>query len=116
MVSEAGNAAARGQVAHSGYRGVGAVIKAGIEELSPAYFALVMATGIISVALDMLGMADAAKALFVLNVVNYVVLAVLSSCRAMWFRNRFFGDMLDHNRGPVFLPRLPRHASSAFSA
>ena len=83
-------------------RGLAAVIKTGIENLSPAYFALVMATGIISIALDMLGMSAAGAALFVLNVVAYATLTVLSSCRAIWFSRRFFGDMLDHRQGPGF--------------
>jgi tellurite resistance protein TehA-like permease len=82
--------------------GLAAAIKAGIENLSPAYFALVMATGIISIALEMLGMPTAGTVLFVVNVVAYATLTVLSSCRAIWFSKRFFGDMLDHRTGPGF--------------
>jgi tellurite resistance protein TehA-like permease len=92
----------RSQRVLSGARGLATVIKAGIEDLSPAYFAMVMATGIISIALDVLGMSAAGAALFVVNVVAYATLTVLSLCRAIWFSSRFFGDMLDHRRGPGF--------------
>ena len=108
MAADAGKTASRssgadrGQTPLSGDRGPVAAIKAGIEDLSPAYFALVMATGIISIALNMLGMSAIGAALFVVNVVAYAILTVLSACRAIWFSSRFFGDMLDHQQGPGF--------------
>ena len=71
----------------------------GLRELSPAYFGLVMATGIVSLAADMLGHPLLARALLALNAVQYVVLWVLYVLRAWRYPRRFFGDMVDHARG-----------------
>ncbi|MCO5108485.1 MAG: tellurite resistance/C4-dicarboxylate transporter family protein [Burkholderiaceae bacterium] len=70
--------------------------------MSPAYFALVMATGIVSLASQQLGLHAIAVALFGLNVVAWVALWVLSLLRMVRHRRRFFGDMVDHLRGPGF--------------
>lgn len=67
-----------------------------------------MATGIISIALDMLDMSPASTALFVVDVIVYATLTVLWSCRAIWFSGRFFCDMLDHRQGH----RVPARARS----
>ncbi|MEO7107396.1 MAG: tellurite resistance/C4-dicarboxylate transporter family protein [Rhodoferax sp.] len=70
--------------------------------LSPAYFGMVMATGIVSLAAHLLGMPLVAKALFLLNTVFYTVLWWLSGLRMVRYPRRFFGDMIDHLRGPGF--------------
>ena len=75
---------------------------AGLAELSPAYFALVMATGIVSLASQQMGLHSIAVALFGLNVVAWLVLWLLSALRMIRHRRRFFGDMVDHLRGPGF--------------
>ncbi|MCC6868412.1 MAG: tellurite resistance/C4-dicarboxylate transporter family protein [Burkholderiales bacterium] len=75
---------------------------ADLARLSPAYFGMVMATGIVSLAAHLLGFAELAHALFWLNVVAYAVLWVLTLLRAAWYPRRFFGDMVDHLRGPGF--------------
>jgi tellurite resistance protein TehA-like permease len=74
----------------------------GLAELSPAYFALVMATGIVSLASQQMGLHSIAVALFVLNIVAWVALWLLSVARMVRHRRRFFGDMVDHLRGPGF--------------
>ena len=74
-----------------------------IRELSPAYFGLVMATGIVSIAAHLCGLTLVAAALFYLNIVCYVWLWLLTLLRMLRFPARFFGDMIDHNRGPGFL-------------
>jgi len=71
-------------------------------DLSPAYFALVMATGIVSIAAHMVGMPRIARGLFVLNTVAYAVLWALSILRMVWCSRRFFADMVDHQNGPGF--------------
>ncbi|MBS0291151.1 MAG: tellurite resistance/C4-dicarboxylate transporter family protein [Proteobacteria bacterium] len=71
----------------------------GLRELSPAYFGLVMATGIVSLAADMQGWPLLARALLALNAVQYLVLWVLYGLRAWRHPRRFFGDMVDHARG-----------------
>ena len=43
-----------------------------------------------------------AQALFQLNVVVYVVLWLLTVLRMVRYPRRFFGDMVDHLRGPGF--------------
>jgi tellurite resistance protein TehA-like permease len=73
-----------------------------LAELSPAYFGIVMATGIISVAAHLLGFPRLAVVFFVLNIVVYVVVWLLTLLRMVLFPQRFFGDMVDHLRGPGF--------------
>lgn len=73
-----------------------------LAELSPAYFGMVMATGIVSIAAHLLGMAFIAKALFLLNIVVYIALWLLIVTRSIRYPQRFFGDMIDHLRGPGF--------------
>jgi len=76
---------------------------AGLRDLSPAYFALVMATGIVSIAADQLGFEPLAVALFAVNVAAYVVLWVLTALRLARWRRRLLDDLTDHLRGPGFL-------------
>ena len=75
---------------------------AGLADLSPAYFGMVMATGIVSLAAHLAGLSAISHALFQLNVVVYAVLWVLAVSRMLRFPRRFFGDMIDHLRGPGF--------------
>jgi tellurite resistance protein TehA-like permease len=70
--------------------------------LSPAYFAMVMATGIVSLAAHMLGMARFSTVLLVLNVAAYGILWALNILRIRWFTERVIGDLTDHQRGPGF--------------
>lgn len=70
--------------------------------LSPAYFGMVMATGIVSLAADRLAMPRIAHALFGLNLVLYAVLWLLTVLRMARYPRRFFGDVVDHLRGPGF--------------
>lgn len=75
---------------------------ASLKDLSPAYFGMVMATGIVSLAAHMLGMLVVAQALFRFNVAVYGVLCLLTVLRMICFPRCFFGDMVDHLRGPGF--------------
>src|SRR5262249_25596514 len=70
--------------------------------LSPAYFGMVMATGIVSVAAHLLDMPGVAWALFLLNIAAYSVLWALTVLRMARHAQAFFGDMVDHLRGPGF--------------
>ncbi|MEO6032191.1 MAG: tellurite resistance/C4-dicarboxylate transporter family protein, partial [Burkholderiaceae bacterium] len=76
--------------------------RANLADLSPSYFALVMATGIVSIAAHFQGLQGVARVLFYLNVVAWVVLWVLNALRMTLHARRFFGDMVDHLRGPGF--------------
>ncbi len=80
----------------------GARLDADLAGMSPAYFGLVMATGIVSLAAHLMGLAPVAQALFLLNIVFYAVLWVLAVARATRFPRRFFSDMVDHLRGPGY--------------
>ena len=71
-------------------------------DLFPGYFALVMATGIISVACFLLGMKTIANVLLVVDAVGYVVLSVLLLVRLLFFFPRVEADIKDHVRGPGF--------------
>lgn len=70
--------------------------------MSPAYFGMVMATGIVSLGAHFLGQPKIAQALFYLNGVFYLALISLSVLCAVRYPRRFFGDMIDHLRGPGF--------------
>jgi tellurite resistance protein TehA-like permease len=73
-----------------------------ISELSPGYFAMVMATGIVSIACESLGFRFIATLLFRLNIAFYGVLWLLTVLRATFYRDRFVRDFQDHSRGPGF--------------
>lgn len=74
----------------------------GIRDLYPGYFALVMATGIVSIASYLLGMSVVAWTLFFVNLVAYGVLWVLTLMRLVWYSRRLWADLTDHVRGPGF--------------
>ncbi len=78
------------------------VLRAVVMELSPAYFAMVMATGIVSVSAQMMGMPRLATALFGLNIAAYVALWILMLLRTAWFTPLVLHDLVDHQRGPGF--------------
>lgn len=71
-------------------------------DLFPGYFALVMATGIISIAAELLGMRTIAIVLLVINVGAYVILSLLLLVRILVFFPRIKADIADHVRGPGF--------------
>jgi tellurite resistance protein TehA-like permease len=71
-------------------------------EMHPAYFALVMATGIVSIAAQLLGMRPVAIALFALNGVFYPVLWGLTLVRVARHRDRVLADLFHHERSVGF--------------
>ena len=77
-------------------------IGAAAANLFPGYFALVMATGIISIATHLLGMTPIAWTLLVVNLVAYSVLGLLLFIRLIGFFPRVLADLGDHVRGPGF--------------
>lgn len=78
-------------------------IQDGIRDLFPAYFALVMATGIVSIACHLLAMDFLAYPLFYLNQFFYVVLWVLTLARIFRHPARLLGDLSNHRLGVGFL-------------
>lgn len=75
---------------------------AGLADMSPAYFGLVMATGIVSLAAFMMEHRTLAAGLFHLNIGQYGLLCVLYVLRAWRYPRRFFGDMVAHLTGPGY--------------
>ncbi len=73
-----------------------------IKNLHPAYFAMVMATGIVAIAVDLAGMHLFAKTLTGLNIVVFVILWLMTIARASFYPGIFFRDLTDHNRGVGF--------------
>lgn len=73
-----------------------------IASLFPGYFALVMATGILSISAHLLGMAVVAWPLVFVNISAYVILAVLLLIRIVRYFPRVVADLGDHVRGPGF--------------
>ena len=63
---------------------------------------MVMATGIVSIAADLMEMNAIGLALCWLNLLLFIVLWVLTFARMIWHRRRFFSDLIDHSRAPGF--------------
>lgn len=67
-------------------------------ELHPAYFGLVMATGIVSIAAEQMGLRWIGSALFGLNIICYAILWLLMVARLVFSPNAVLADFSDHNR------------------
>jgi len=74
----------------------------GVRGLSPAYFALVMATGIVSIASERAEFHTIAAVLLWLNAAQYLLLWILTAWRLLRYRRALFDDLTDHQRGPGF--------------
>jgi len=74
----------------------------GLAGMHPAYFALVMATGIVSLACELTGMHAIAVALFALNVAFYPLLWILTIVRVIRYRDRVIADLKHHGRAVGF--------------
>jgi tellurite resistance protein TehA-like permease len=77
-------------------------VKGGVRDLFPGYFALVMATGIVSIAAHLLNLELIAQVLFQLNKVAYIILWILVLARLLFYRRPLVSDLIDHARGPGF--------------
>jgi tellurite resistance protein TehA-like permease len=73
-----------------------------MEHLSPAYFALVMATGVISIAAWDFGLFILARGLFVFNVFAYAALTFLTVMRSIRYPQLILSDLTDHRHAPEF--------------
>jgi tellurite resistance protein TehA-like permease len=77
-------------------------LQAGIENLYPGYFALVMATGIVSIASHLLGMDWIAWGLLWINLIAYLILWAMLLTRLVRYFPRVISDLASHARGPGF--------------
>ena len=73
-----------------------------IAALPPAYFAMVMSTGIVSIACHLLGFWFLAVSLFWLNLVLYLILWSLTLWRLVCYPRQMFADLISHTRGVEF--------------
>ncbi|WP_394844437.1 tellurite resistance/C4-dicarboxylate transporter family protein [Pendulispora brunnea] len=73
-----------------------------LAQMHPAYFALVMATGIVSIAAQLLDLHRFAVALLPLNALFYVGLWALTLSRIVWHRKHVLADLLHHGRSVGF--------------
>jgi len=74
----------------------------GVATMHPAYFALVMATGIVSIACHLTGFARLAVVLFWINIAFFAALWMLTALRVLWFRHRVIADFMHHGRAVGF--------------
>lgn len=72
-----------------------------VQRFSPTWFALVMATGIVSVATHTLGLPAIAVPLLWLDVAAWVILAALQVARIGLYPRLVLRDLGDHARGPA---------------
>lgn len=78
------------------------MILSAAETLFPGYFALTMATGVVSIACALLDMRQIAWALLVVNWIIYPSLWGLTLVRMGAFRRQLASDISDHQRAPGF--------------
>ncbi|MCL5283421.1 MAG: tellurite resistance/C4-dicarboxylate transporter family protein [Armatimonadetes bacterium] len=74
----------------------------GVRDLYPGYFALVMATGIVSIACFLEGMKWVAWILYGINIIAYAILWVLTVIRLIEYWPKVWDDLSDHSRGVGF--------------
>ncbi|MBS9534999.1 tellurite resistance/C4-dicarboxylate transporter family protein [Mycobacterium sp. M1] len=80
-------------------RGTGwAHVREAIQTLNPGYFALVMATGIMSIAMHQQGAYRLSMLLLWLTVLTYLVLLVVSAVRITVYPSAFRADLFDSGR------------------
>lgn len=78
-------------------------LRDGVENLFPGYFALVMATGIVSLAAHFMELEFIAGALFWLNHGLFILLSILTLARLALAPRRVIKDLTEHQTGPAFL-------------
>ncbi len=84
-------------------RRCGPVISKGIKDFHPAYFAMVMATGIVSIAFEAMIFPGIARILFILNLVFYPVLCIMLTARAWLSWPSLMADLRTLPRSWLFL-------------
>ncbi len=74
-------------------------LRSGVEGLTPGYFALVMASGILSAGMALRGHRTLSTLLLAVCVAAFCILAVLNVWRAVAFRRAMVDDFVDPRRG-----------------
>jgi len=81
---------------------MGTLLAARLERLHPAYFAMVMATGVLSIAARLQDLPYLPRLLLWLNLGLYAGLWLLTLARVVRFPRSFLADWSDHQRGVGF--------------
>src|SRR5262245_8253808 len=81
---------------------VGSAILGAARGLLPGYFALVMATGVMSIACQLFGLSVIARGLLAIDWLAYGVLWALTGLRLLCYPRNILKDLSDHQRGPGF--------------
>ncbi|HET7387316.1 MAG TPA: tellurite resistance/C4-dicarboxylate transporter family protein [Nocardioidaceae bacterium] len=87
------------KVTQTGVGGLSLRVHAALRGLSPGYFALVMATGIVSIGLNLTGFAVLSEALMVVTAVAFVILLLLTGWRFVSHRHELVEDFTHPLRG-----------------
>ena len=77
-------------------------LRASTETLSPGYFSMVMATGILSLAAHLLHVPVVPEALFALNWLLFAIIGLLALARLCWHPRETRNDLFDHLNAPGF--------------
>ena len=83
------------------------LINNSIKGLHPAYFAMVMSTGIISIASNLLGFTGIAYALFYINIIAYAILLPFQTIRVLMYWNYLYKDLCNPKLSLVFFTVIP---------
>lgn len=78
------------------------LLKQTVYNLFSGYFSVVMATGALSIAIQLLGMHTIAQGLLYVNVAAYVILWGLTIARLVYYFPRVIEDLTSHSNGPGF--------------
>jgi tellurite resistance protein TehA-like permease len=73
-----------------------------LETLHPAYFALIMATGIVALATYLHGIYVLSSILFWLNAFFFIILVIMTGVRIVRYPDAFAADLHNHRRGVGF--------------
>ncbi|MCK6555939.1 tellurite resistance/C4-dicarboxylate transporter family protein [Candidatus Binatia bacterium] len=92
---------------HSAFEPVTRFVDQGIEALHPSHFAVTMATGIVSIACQRLGLGLFAELLFWISVPSYLLVWLATLVRLTMHRSAFLRDVQSHARGPGFFTSVP---------
>ncbi len=79
------------------------IIEDSIRDFYPANFAMVMATGIVSIAFEMMGFPTIARILCALNMIVYLILCVILAARILFFMPNLMADLKTLQRVFLFL-------------
>ncbi len=77
-------------------------VRTAVTHMSPGYFSMVMATGILSLAAHLMDIPQLPMALLALNWVLFAVICTLALARAIWHPRYVADDLFSHSAAPGF--------------